>query len=100
MNEWLKSNLWHIITTSGLVLLMIGQYVERQDGVAASVQGTVQRLEARVNTIESWVSQERPWLDLVYVAREVSLAQNAEILRRLDSIENEQRQLRVLLQRR
>lgn len=96
MNEWLKSNLWHVITTAGLVMLMAGQYVERQDGDAANVR----RLEARVNTIEAWVSQERPRLDPVYVAREVSLAQNAEILRRLDSIENEQRQLRVLLQRR
>lgn len=90
LGEWVRGNAWHLITTAALIFLMAGQWQERQSGAIADVRD----IKTRVQAIEAWQTAERGRLDPIYLAREVSIAQNAEILRRLDVIERELQQVR------
>ena len=90
MGNWLRSNAWHLITTAALVFLLAGQWQERQTGTIDDLR----EVKARVQSIESWQTSERGRLDPIYLAREVSIAQNTEILRRLEVIERELQQVR------
>lgn len=96
MGDWLKDNLWHIITTAGLLLVMGGQWTQRQDGSVSRNAERIAILDARVEGMTIHNSAERNRLDPVYASREVVLAQNQEILRRLDALEV---QMRTLIQR-
>lgn len=90
VNGWLRANAWHLTTTAALLFVLAGQWQERQTNVAAEVA----KLDQRVAAVESWQGYERSRLDPIYLAREVAIAQNAEILRRLSAIEEELRQMR------
>ena len=90
MQGWVRANGWQVVVTAVGVLLLIGQW--RQE--AAATVDDVRRLDARLAAVEMWTQGERPRLDPIYVPRELVSAQNAEVLRRLEAIETELRQLR------
>jgi ribosomal protein S30 len=81
---FLWENAWHLIGGAALVLLLLGQAQERQSGTA----GSVRELAARLEVVERANREERSRLDLVYQLRVISDAQNADVVRRLNSIES------------
>lgn len=89
-SSWLKSNAWHLFSGGALVMLLAGQYQERQSNMA----GRLTAVEQRVLMLEGGQSTERTRLDPIYTPREVSTTQQSEISRRLGSIESELRELR------
>jgi hypothetical protein len=89
-SSWLKANGWQVTVTVIGIVMVVGQWREQQTVTVRDIQA----LELRLRTVEVWSQSERPRLDPIYLAREVGLAQNAEILRRLEAIEAELRSLR------
>ncbi|MGE3191455.1 MAG: hypothetical protein AB7N90_17350 [Vicinamibacterales bacterium] len=83
MNGWLKQNLFQLLMAGAMVILLAGQWQERQ----AHDADRLTAIEARVADLERYHTSERARLDTVYMPRELSLSQNVEILRRLDVIE-------------
>ena len=75
MNGWLKQNLWHVLSTAGLIFLMEGQYQERATGAAQSLL----EHSARLTRLEELASQERARLDGVYLRRDLSDEQLQQI---------------------
>lgn len=94
--SFLRENLWNILTTGALLLILGGQWVERSNGGAANTANRLSSLEGQVVQLQSFHAGERLRLDAVYMPREVIASQNAEILRRLESLET---QLNTVLKR-
>jgi hypothetical protein len=90
LNGWLKANGWQVFVSIVALLLLIGQWQEQ----ARATLRDVEILDRRLEALEEWAQAERPRLDPIFVAREVSIEQNKAILLRLDAIEGELRALR------
>ena len=65
---WVKQNAWQIVSAAALLLVVAGQWQERQNGTHAAVQ----ELSARTLRLEELASQERARLDGVYLRRDLS----------------------------
>lgn len=85
MSSFLRSNLWNILILAGVITLTVGEYRES----ARLKILDIQRLEERVEAAERRGFTERERFDMIYMPRELALAQYAEILRRLKNIEDE-----------
>ena len=76
MNGWIRANAWQVVVSVIGVLLLAGQYQERQAGLAE-----------RVERLETSAREERNRLDSVYYLRALGEAQQVELVRRLAAIE-------------
>jgi hypothetical protein len=76
VNQWLRANAWQVLVSAIGILLLVGQYQERQAG-----------LSDRVDLLETMAREERQRLDSVYYLRPLGEAQNLEVVRRLTAIE-------------
>lgn len=83
MTSWMKQNAWHILATAAFLLMLIGQWQERANGLALRVDINSTRIER----MEVFTSQERARLDDIYLRRDLSNEQLRSIAVTLDNIE-------------
>lgn len=91
--DWVKANALHFVILLWLAAQTYGEITREQSDQGLSLTS----LSTRVSTLENFHRDERGRLDPIYLPRDTAIAQNAEILRRLDSIE---RQLAAVMSRR
>ena len=82
MTSWLKQNAWHIMGTVAFLLMLIGQWQERANGLALRVDMNSTRIER----VEVFISDERRRLDDVYLRRDLSIEQLLLISSKLDDM--------------
>lgn len=90
MEAWLSAHGWDVLLAVVGVAMVVGQYQQRQIFQELTQNGLVTRIE----TLERDRQEERGRLDLVYVLREVATAQQAAIIKSLDEVKGELRELR------
>jgi hypothetical protein len=90
VQSWFKANGWGAIVTAIGVIVLIGQYQQRQVYLELSQADVVER----VQLLEQARTNERLRLDSIYVLREVSINQNTEILRRLEELKSDIKEVR------
>lgn len=90
MSSWLKGHAWNVFVGIMLSAIAVGTWTEqlRQQATALGA------MERRVNFLEDRFSNEQTRLSAVYMTRELSGQQYADIGRQLSEIKDELRGIR------
>lgn len=83
MSRWVRENAWHVLSTVAMLLVLGGQWQERQAGAAAKAEDH----STRISKLEELAAQERARLDGIYLRRDLSDEQLHAIASTIAAIE-------------